>query len=160
MTICSHLIFLPQIETVSCSMSVFNCCFLTCIHVSKEAGNVVWYSHLFKNFPQFFVIHRVKGFSVVNEAEVDAFLELSCFFYDAMDIGNLISDSSASLKPSLYIWNFSVHILLKPTWRILSINLLACEVKWKLLSRVWLSATPWNSPGQNTGVGSHSLLQC
>ena len=74
---------------------------------------MVWYSHLFKDFPQFFVIHRVKGFSVVNEAEVDAFLELSCFFYDAMDIGNLISDSSAFSKSSSYIWKFLVHILLK-----------------------------------------------
>ena len=74
---------------------------------------MVWYSRLFKNFPQFFVIHRVKGFSVVNEAEVDAFLELSCFFYDAMDIGNLISDSSAFSKSSSYIWKFLVHILLK-----------------------------------------------
>ena len=74
---------------------------------------MVWYSRLFKNFPQFFVIHRVKGFSVVNEAEVDAFLELSCFFYDAMDIGNLISDSSAFSESSSYIWKFLVHILLK-----------------------------------------------
>ena len=70
----------PYLEPVCCSMSGSNCCFLTCIHVSKEAGNVVWYSHLFKNFPQFFVIHRVKGFSVVNEAEVDVFLEIPCFF--------------------------------------------------------------------------------
>ena len=66
-------------------MSGYNCCFLTCIQVSQEAGKVLWYSHLFKNFPQFVVIHIVKGFGVVNEAEVDVFLELSCFFYDPTD---------------------------------------------------------------------------
>ena len=75
---------------------------------------MVWYSHLFQNFPQFVVIHTVKGFSVVNKAEVDAFLELSCFFEYPMDVGNLISDSSAFSKSSLIICKFSVHILLKP----------------------------------------------
>ena len=95
-------------------MSGFNCCFLTCIQVSQEAGKVVWYSHLFKNFPQFVVIHTVKGFSVVNKAEVDVFLEFSCFFYDPMDVGNLISGSSAFSKSSLNTQKFSVHILLKP----------------------------------------------
>jgi len=95
-------------------MSGSNCCFLTCIQVSQEADKVAWYSHLFKNFPQFVVIHTVKGFSVVNEAEVDAFLESSYFFYDPMDVCNLISGSSAFSKSSLNIWKFSVHILLKP----------------------------------------------
>ena len=76
---------------------------------------MVWYSHLFKNFPQFVVIHPVKGFSIVSEAEVDVFLELSCFFYDPTDAGNLISGSSAVSKSSLNIWKFSVHILLKPS---------------------------------------------
>ena len=76
---------------------------------------MVEYSHLFKNFPQFVVIHTVKGFSIVNEAQVDVFLELSCFFYDPTDVGNLISGSSAFSKSSLNIWNFSVHILLKPS---------------------------------------------
>ena len=75
---------------------------------------MVWYSHLLKNFPQFIVIHTVKGFGVVNKAEVDFSLELSCFFYDPMDVGNLISGSSAFLKCSLNIWKFLVHILLKP----------------------------------------------
>ena len=75
---------------------------------------MVWYSHLFKNFPQFVVIHRVKGFSVVSEAEVDVFLEFSCFFYDLADVGNLISGSSAFSKTLLNIWKFIVHILLKP----------------------------------------------
>ena len=74
---------------------------------------MVWYSHLFKNFPQFVVIHIVKGFSVVNEAEVDVFLEFSCFFYDPTYVGNLISGSSAFSKSSLNIWKFSVHVLLK-----------------------------------------------
>ena len=104
----------PNLEPVHCSMSDSNCCFLTCIQVSQEAGKVVWYSHLFKNFPQFVVIHTVKGFGIVNE-EVDVFLEFSCFFDDSTDVGNLISGSSAFSKPSLNIWKFSVHVLLKPS---------------------------------------------
>ena len=95
-------------------MSSSNCCFLTCIQVSQEAGRVVWYSHLFKNFPQFVVIHTVKGFGVANKAEVDIFLELFHFFNDPTDVGNLISGSSAFSKSSLNIWKFSIHILLKP----------------------------------------------
>ena len=75
---------------------------------------MVWYFHLLKNFPQFVVIHTIKGFSVVNEAEVDVFLELSYFLYDPSDVGNLIFGSSAFSKSSLNIWKFSVHILLKP----------------------------------------------
>ena len=71
---------LPNLEPIHCSMSGSNCCFLTCIQIFQEAGKVVWYSHPFKNFPQFVVIHAVKGFSVVNKAEVDVFLEFSCFF--------------------------------------------------------------------------------
>ena len=82
-----------------------------------------WYSYLFKNFLQLILIHTVKGFSVVNEVEVDVFLELSCFFYDLMDVGNLTSGSSAFLKLSLYIWNFSVHILLKPSLKDFEHNL-------------------------------------
>ena len=95
-------------------MSGSNCCFLTCIQISQEASKVVWYFHLFKNFPQFVVIHTVKGFDVVNKVEVDVFLELSCFFNDPMDVGNLISGSSVFSKSRLNIWKFSVHILLKP----------------------------------------------
>ena len=95
-------------------MSSSNCCFLTCIQISQEAGQVVWYSRLLKNFPQFIVIHTVKGFGIVNKAEVDAFLEFSCFFDDPVDVGNLISGSSAFSKSSLSIWKFTVHILLKP----------------------------------------------
>ena len=75
---------------------------------------MVWYSHLFQNFPQFLVIHTVKDFGVVNKTEIDVFLELSCFFNDPADVGNLISGSSAFSKSSLNICNFTVHILLKP----------------------------------------------
>ena len=75
---------------------------------------MVWYSHLFKNFPQFIVIHIVKGFGIVNKAEVDVLLEFPCFFYDPTNVGNLISDSSAFSKPRLNNWKFSVHVLLKP----------------------------------------------
>ena len=80
--------------------------------VTSEAGQVFWYSHLFKNFPQFVVIHTVKGFGIVKEAEMDVFLEFSCFFYDPTDVGNLISDSSAFPKSNLNIWKLSVHVLL------------------------------------------------
>ena len=79
-------------------MSCWNCCFLTCIQVSQEAGQVVWYSHLLQNFPQFSLIHTVEGFGIVNKAEIDVFLELSYFFNDPADVGNLISGSSAFSK--------------------------------------------------------------
>ena len=95
-------------------MSSSNCCFLTCIQISQEAGKVVWYSHILKNFPQFTVIHTVKGFGIVNKAEIDVFLEHFCFFEDPADVGNLISGSSAFSKTSLNIWKFTVHVLLKP----------------------------------------------
>ena len=87
-----------------------NCCFLTCIQFSQEAGKMVWYSHLLKYFPQFFVIYRVKEFGIVNKAEVDVFLELSCFFNDPVDVVNLISGSAAFSKSSLNIWKFMVHV--------------------------------------------------
>ena len=105
-----------------------NCSFLTWVQVSQETGKVVWYSHLLKNFPQFVVIHLVKGFSIVNEAEIDVFLELHCFLHDPMNVGNLISDSSAPLKPILYIWKFLVYVLLKLSLKDKSITLLACEM--------------------------------
>ena len=92
----------------------YNSYFLSYIQVSQEAGKVVWYSHLFQNFPQFLLIHTVKGFGIVNKAEIDVFLEFSCFLDDPADVGNLISGSSAFSKTSLNIWNFMVHILLKP----------------------------------------------
>ena len=104
----------PYLEPDCCSMFISNCCFLTCIQISQERGQVVWYSHLLKNFPQFIVIHTVKGFGTVNKEEVDVFLELSCFFDDPADVGSLISGSSAFSKPSLNIWKFTVYVLLKP----------------------------------------------
>ena len=118
----------PNLEPVCCSMSSSICCFLTCIQISQEAGQVVWYSHLLRNFPQFFMIHIFKGFGIVNKAEIDVFLELPCFFDDPTDVGNLISGSSAFLKPAwtcgsspfMYCWSLA--------WRILSITLLACEM--------------------------------
>ena len=117
----------PNSEPVHCSMSSSSCCFLTCIQVSQEAGQVIWYSHLFQNLPQFMVIHTVKGFGIVNKAEIDVFLELSCIVDDPADVGNLISGSSAFSKTSLNIWKFTVHILLKPGLEH-SIALLACEM--------------------------------
>ena len=96
---------------------------------------MVWYSHLFQNFPQFTVIHRVIGFGIVNKAETDVFLELSCFFDDPVDVGNVISGSSAFSKTSWNIWKFTVHVLLKPGLEFMvhvllkpSITLLACEM--------------------------------
>ena len=89
---------------------------------------MVWFPISFKNFLQFVVIHTVKGFGIVNKAEVDVFLEFSCFFHDPVDVGNLISGSSAFSKPSLNIWKFTVHILLKPGLENLSITLLVCEM--------------------------------
>ena len=102
------------LEPVCCSMSSSNCCFLTCIQISQEAGPVVWYSHLLKNFPKFIVIHTVKRFGIANKAEIDVLLELSCFFHGPADVGNLISGSSAFSKTGLNIWKFMVHVLLKP----------------------------------------------
>ena len=102
------------LEPVYCSMSSSNCCFLTCVQISEEAGQVVWYSHLFQNFPQFVLTHTVKGFGIVNKAVADVFLELFCFFDDSLDIGNLIAGSSTFSKSSLNILDFKVHLLLKP----------------------------------------------
>ena len=97
----------PDLEPVCCSMSSSNRCFLTYIRISPEAGKMVWYSHLFENFPQFVVIHTVKGFGIVNIVEVDVFLKLSCFFDDPTNVGNLISGSSNFSKSSLNIWKQS-----------------------------------------------------
>ena len=94
-------------------MSGSNCSFFTCIQISQEAGKVVCYFHLLKNFPQFVLINSVKGFSIVSKGEVGIFLELSCFFYNPMDVDNLNSGSSAFSKTSLKIWKFTVHVLLK-----------------------------------------------
>ena len=87
-----------------------NCCFLTCVQVSQEAGRMVWYSHLLQNFPQFIVIHTVKVYGIVNKTEIDVFLKLSCFFIDPMDVGNLISGSSAFSKMSLNMFTFLIYV--------------------------------------------------
>ena len=117
-------------------MSSSDCCFLTCIQISQEAGQVVCY--LFKHFPQFVMIHPVKGFGIVSKAEVNVFLEFSCFFYDPEGVGNLISGSSAFLNPAwtsgssrfMYCWSLA--------WRILSITLLCFCVRWVQLAVVWI----------------------
>ena len=132
----------PNLEPVCCSMSGSNCCFLTSIQVSQKAGKVVWYSYLFKNFPQFVVIHTVKCFGIVNKAEA----ECSCFFSDAVDVGNLISGSSACTSGSswfTYYWSLA--------WRILSITLLACEMSANCVA-VWTFSSiallwDWNENG-------------
>ena len=118
----------PDLEPVCCSMSSSNCFSLTCIQISQKADKVDWYSHLLKNFPQFVVIHTVKGFGILNKAEADVFLEVSWFFDNPTDVGNLISGFSAFSKSSLNIWRFMVHVLLTPGLGILSMTLLACEM--------------------------------
>ena len=107
-------LLLSYLEPLYWSMSSSNCHFLICIQISQEAGQVVWYSHLLKNFSQFIVIQTVKGFGIVNKAEINVFLELSCFSNDPVDVGNLISGSSAFSKTSLNIWKFTVEVFLKP----------------------------------------------
>ena len=121
------------LEPVCCSMSSSNCWFLTCIQVSQEAGHVVWYSHLFQNFPQFIVIHTVKGFGIVKKAVIDVFLELSCFFDDLADVGNLISGSSWLQLLQFSNWNLSIGFPGSPVHSSL------CE-SWDLLS--FLSVNP------------------
>ena len=108
--------FIPfsDLEPVYCSMSSSNCCFLICIQISQKADQVVWYSHLLKTFPQFVVIHKVKGFGIVNKTEVDVFSGNLLVFRWSSGVGNLISGSSAFSKSDLNIWKFMVHVLLKP----------------------------------------------
>ena len=138
----------PNLEPVCCFMSSSNCCFLTCIEVSLEAGKVVWYSHLLKNFPQFVVIHTVKSYGIVNGAKVDVLGEFPCFLYDWMGVGNLISDSSDFSKSSLNIWKFSVHVLLKPSLKDFEHNLASiwnehsCTVVWTSFGILFL--LDWN----------------
>ena len=134
------------LDPVCCSMSSSNCCFLTCTQVSQEAGQVVWYSRLLKNFLQFIVIHTVKGFGMVNKAEIDVFLELSCFFHDPADAGYLISGYSAFSKTNLNIRKFSVYVLLKPGLQNVEHHFTSmwdecnCAVVWALFGIVFL----WN----------------
>ena len=132
----------PSFEPV-CSMSSSNCCFLTCIQISQEAGKVVWYSLLFKNFPQFVVIYTVKGFRVVSEAEVAVFLEFPYFFYDPVDTGIWSLVPLPFLNPActsgsswfMYCWSLA--------WRILSIALLTCGVLYRLQNAFHLH---WSMP--------------
>ena len=128
MTIYSLDLHVPNFEPVHCSMPSSNCCFLTCMQISQEACKVFWYPHVFQSFPQFIVIHTVKGFGIINKAEVHVLLELSCFLCDPADLGDFISGSSALSKSSLNIWNFSVHVLLKPHLENFEHTLLACEM--------------------------------
>ena len=139
---------------------------------------MVWYSHLFQKFPQFIVIHTVKVFGTVNTAEIDVFWELSCFFDDPADVGNLISGSSAFSKTSLNIWKFTFRVLLKPGLEnfehyFTSIRTPCCCCCFCCcISSVMSDSVrshrrqptrlprPWDSPGKNTGVGCHFLLQC
>ena len=135
-------------------MSSSNCCFLTCIQISQEAGQKVWYSHLLKNFPQFVMVHTVKGFGIVNKAEVDVFMELSCFFDDPTDVGNLISGSSAFSKSSLNIWKFMVHELLKPDLENFEYyfanmwNEFSCSIVWAFfgIALFWDWNENWHFP--------------
>ena len=141
----------PNLEPVHCSMSSSNCCFLTCIEISQEAGKVVRYSYLLKNFSWFIVIYTVKDFGVINKAEVDVFLKRSCFFDDPADVGNLVSGSSVFSKTSLNIWNFMVSCIAEAWlgefwallyWRVRCVQLcnnlsiiwhcLSLGLKWKL----------------------------
>ena len=119
----------PDLEPVFCSMSISNCCFLTCIQISQEADQVVWYSHLLKNFPQFIVIHTVKGFNVVNKAEVDVFLELSCFLMIQWMLATWSLVPLPFLNP---VWTFGSSWFTSCgslAWRILNITLLTCEMR-------------------------------
>ena len=128
-----------------------NYCFLTCTQISQEAGQVVWCSHLFQNSPQFVVIHMIKGFGIVNKAEVDVILEQFCFFDDPKDVGNLISGSSVFSKSSLNIWKFMVHVLHKPDLENLGHYFARvwdecnCAVVWAFFGIVFL--WNWNENG-------------
>ena len=146
-------------------MSSSNCCFLTCIQISQEAGQVVWYSHLFQNFPQFLVIHTVKGFAIVNKAEIDVFLELSRFFHYPADIGNLISGSSAFSKTSLNIRKFwtlwshnSILFLFHPE------HMKSAIVQYGCLSSSYCVIVPANRRGTRTknsaAAAAKSLQSC
>ena len=161
----------PNLKPVCCYMSGSNCCFLTCIQISQEAGQVVWYSLFLKNFPQFIVIHTVKGFSIINKAEVYVFLALSCFFDDPTDVGNLISGSSAFSKSSLNIWKFSVHILLKTSLKDFEQHFASTWDEWQIFCHFWnctqvlhfrlfcwlwgLLHFFWGIPAHSTGCNGH-----
>ena len=147
-------------------MSNSNCCFLTCIQISQEAGQVVWFAHHFQNFPQFIVIHTVEGFGIVNKAEIGVFLEVSCFFDIPADIGNLISGSSAFSKTSLSIWKLAVDILLKPGLENFEHYFTSvrdgcnCAVVWAFfgIAFLWNWNENWHFPGLWLLLSSPNLL--
>ena len=150
MTIYSLVVVLfPNFELISCSISGSRCCFFTCVQISVETDKVAWYSH----FPQFVVVHTVKGFRIVNEAEVDVFLEFLCFFYEPTNVGNLISDSSAFSKPNLIFGSSQFTDCCSLTWRILSITLLGSDGKESACSIGDQGSIPGlgRSPGERNG---------
>ena len=144
------------LEPVCCSTSSSNCCFLTCIKISQEAGQVVWYSHHFQNFPQFLVIHTVKDFSIVNKAEIDVFLELPCFFDDPMNVFNLISVPLPFLNPARtseisrfkYCWSLA--------WKNLNITLQARGMS----AIVWYFEHSLALPFFGTGMKTDLFQSC
>ena len=146
----------PNLELVCCSMFSSNCCFLTCIQISQEAGHVVWCCHLLNNFQLLVVIHTVKGFGIVNKAEVDVFLKLFCFFYGPTHFDNLISVPLPFLNPvgtsgcSQFTNYWSV------TWRMLSMTLLACEMS----AIVWLFGHSLALPFFGTGMKTDLFQYC
>ena len=133
-------------------MSSSNCCFLTCIQVYEEACQADWYSHLFQNFPQFIVIHTVKGFNIVNKIEIDVFLELFCFFSNPADVGNLFSVSSAFLKLAWTSQNSQLMYCWSLASRILSITLLACEMSAIVQQFEHSLALPFFGTGMKTDL--------
>ena len=137
---------LPNFEPVQCSLSNSDCCFLSCIQVSQETGKMVWYSHLSKSFPQFVMIHRVKGFSIVNETEIDVFLKFPCFLYNPANVGNLISSSFPFSKPSLDIWKFMIHLILKPSMQDFKHDLTSMgnECNWLMVNIFFGNTLLWN----------------
>ena len=158
------------LEPVCCSVSSSNCCFLTFIQVSQEAGQVVWYCHLFQNFPQFIAIHIVKGFGIVHEAEIDVFLNSLAFSMIQRMLGIWSLVPLPFLKPAWTSGNSRFMYCRRLAWRILSITLLVCAAAAKSLQLCPTLCDPIDGsppgppvPGisrQDTGVGCHFLLPC
>ena len=119
----------PDMEPVCCSLSSSNYCFLTCKQISQEAGQVIWYSHLLKNFPQFFVIHTVKHFGIVNKAEIDVFQELSCFFDDPTDVAIWSLVPLPFVNPAWTSGSSQVTYCWSLAWRIFNVSLLVYEMR-------------------------------
>ena len=155
MTIYILDILLSWFGTSLCSMSSKNCCFLTCIHISQEAGHVVWYFQLLKNFPQSVVIHMGKGFDIVNKVEMDVFLELSCFFDDPTNVGNFISGSSAFPKTNWTAGSSWFTYCGTLAWRILNMwDECSCAVVWAFFGIAFL--WDWN---ENWKLGDYLKLK-